>query len=342
MTPETSHTIDAEIFSVGEWNGERFSHEDLAEIASNFERLRGVVQPPLKFGHDESQTLLGQQDGDPALGWVQGLRVVGDRLVATFAGMPSVVLEAIRKGRYRRVSAELYFNVRQGGQVLGKALKAVALLGADLPAVTNLRDLTAFLHAADGKSLQTGEARVFTMDRHDSPAKERCMPTTPDIEELQTELQELRAYREQQEQRKHQELARRRTQAFQQARDNVATFCEEQVLQGRLTPHLRDRLLRELEQQVHSFSEGGGLRVSIGWLRDFIASQPVVLPQAEAAHAGQPPGDATPGGDPSRDLAQRAAQRMVEMNLTYTQAAEYVLKTDPVLARAYRDFTLNP
>lgn len=342
MTPDTSHTIDAEIFSVGEWNGETFTREDLEEIAANFERLRGVLQPPLKFGHDDSQTLLGQQDGDPALGWVQGLRVVGDRLVATFAGMPSVVLEAIRNGRYRRVSAELYFNVRRGGEALGKALKAVALLGADLPAVTNLRDLTAFLHAANATELQPGEARVFTMDRHDPPAKERCMPSTPDIEELQTELQELRAYREQQEQRKQQEHTRRRTRAFQQARDSVATFCEEQVAQGRLTPHLRERLLREVEQQVHTFSDGAGLRVSMGWLRDFIAAQPVVLPQAEAAHAGHPGGETEPAGDPSRTLARRAAQRMVEMNLSYSQAAEYVLKTDPELARAYRDFTLNP
>jgi hypothetical protein len=32
---------------------------------------------------------------------------------------------------------------------------------------------------------------------------------------------------------------------------------------------------------------------------------------------------------------------MAELNLSYSQAAEYVLRNDPELARAYRDFTLN-
>src|SRR3989304_8867047 len=70
--PETipkGRAIEAEIFSAGTWNGETFTPEDLEEIARNFELLREVLSPPLKFGHDAEQTLLGQADGDPALGW---------------------------------------------------------------------------------------------------------------------------------------------------------------------------------------------------------------------------------------------------------------------------------
>ena len=45
--------------------------------------------------------------------------------------------------------------------------------------------------------------------------------------------------------------------------------------------------------------------------------------------------------NPSETLAQLASIKMVEMNLTYGQAAEYVLKFHPGLAKAFREFTLN-
>lgn len=44
---------------------------------------------------------------------------------------------------------------------------------------------------------------------------------------------------------------------------------------------------------------------------------------------------------PSQELARRASVRMVEQSLTYGQAVEYVLKTQPALAKAYREFTLK-
>lgn len=57
-----------EVLSVGTWNGDTFTRADLREIAANFSRLGRQVRVPLKFGHDDGQTLLGQADGDPALG----------------------------------------------------------------------------------------------------------------------------------------------------------------------------------------------------------------------------------------------------------------------------------
>ncbi len=50
----------------------------------------------------------------------------------------------------------------------------------------------------------------------------------------------------------------------------------------------------------------------------------------------------TESDNPSDTLAELASAKMVEMNLTYGQAAEYVLKTNPSLAHAYREYTMNP
>jgi len=156
-------TFEAEIFAVGTWNGETFTRADLEELARNFALLRGQVKPPLKLGHDDKQTLLGQHDGDPALGWVEALRVAGDKLIATFAGVPALVVQAIKARRYRRVSAEIWFKVRQGKELLGKVLKAVALLGADLPAVTTLKDLDAYLASYDGAGLAPEGVKTYTL-----------------------------------------------------------------------------------------------------------------------------------------------------------------------------------
>lgn len=354
-TPAQGHRVEAEIFSTGEWNGERFGRADLAEIARNFEALRPQLQPPLKFGHDAGQTLLGQHDGDPALGWVDALRVDGERLVATFAGVPEIVRQAIAAGRYRRVSAELYFDVRRGGERLGKALKAVALLGADLPAVTNLADLSAYLHAQPPDA--AGPVRAFSLpvqarrieaaaedgtNRQPPTDEEEAMSETETGAGLQAELAELRAYKARQE-RLHAEAAdRRKREAFTAVREEVRRFCEEQGRAGRLPPHLQQRLLAEVERQAHSFSEGDGLRVSLDWVQAFVREQAPLRPAGEVAFARAESGaQAEADADPSERLARLARSRMAELNLSYSQAAEYVLRNDPDLARAYRDFTLN-
>ena len=345
-TPQ-GRRIEVEIFSTGDWNGETFTRADLEEIAGNFERLKAHLKPPLKFGHDENQTLLGQSDGDPALGWVEGLRVFGDKLLATFAGVPEIVFHAIRAGRYRRVSAEIYFNVRRAGKRLGKALKAVALLGADLPAVTNLEDLTAFLTERPIQQFQVGDSRVFAWEVDHAEPKSRNlenahMEQPNHTENPEAELAELRAYKAGEERRRDEEAARRKAQAFHSIRETARVFCEEQVQRGALPPHFRRRLMGEVEKQAQFFAEGAELKVSFEWVREFVAQCPPVLPQGEVAYAGERGLTADEDGDPSVTLARLASARMVEMNLTYGQAADYVLKSNPALAEAYRDYTLNP
>ena len=342
------YRIEAEIFSTGTWNDETFTVQDLEEIAGNFQRLKSHLKPPLKFGHDDNQTLLGQADGDPALGWVEQLRVNGNRLLATFVGVPAVVYEAIKSQRYRRVSAEIYFNLRRNGKDLGKALKAVALLGADLPAVTNLEDLTAFLTDWPHRGLQVGDSRVYTSllsGNGITPFSEEQehMKEQEQMEQLESELSELRTYKTEQEVRNEAGAARRREQAFLTAKAQATAFCAEQRNAGRLPPALMDSLVKNFEGQSQAFSEGAELKVRFGWVREFIAATAPVLPKGEQAyaavehHAGQPEPD-----NPSDVLASLASAKMVEMNLTYGQAAEYVLKTNPALAEAYREYTLNP
>jgi hypothetical protein len=131
-----------EIFAIGKWNNMTFSENDLDDIVENFERLNSIHRVPLKFGHNKEQQVT---DGQPAIGWVSKVFRQGGKLYADFTDMPKSVFEAIKNKLYRTVSVELLFDVDHDGNRYDHVLDAVALLGADHPAVNTLADLDALL-----------------------------------------------------------------------------------------------------------------------------------------------------------------------------------------------------
>jgi hypothetical protein len=127
-----------EIFASGRHNGDDYSDDDLDAMVEAFGALD--FKPPLKAGH------VKDKPGMPALGWVDNLRREGSKLVADFIDMPDLVYEAIKDKLYNTVSSEIYWDFERAGKKFKRALKAVALLGADIPAVANLRPLHEMLH----------------------------------------------------------------------------------------------------------------------------------------------------------------------------------------------------
>lgn len=152
-----SYTLDAEVFAVGKWNGMAFSTDDLQGMVSAFESLREYLKAPLKFGHNDEQPMT---DGQPALGWVDKLWVDGSKLMARFKDMPKVVYDAIKAKRYSKVSIELDIDVDHKGKSYPYVLSGVALLGADIPAVSTLKDLDYFM--SRDASFSVGRHAVFS------------------------------------------------------------------------------------------------------------------------------------------------------------------------------------
>ena len=144
--------IGVEIFAVGTWVGNRgpmkWTQDDLIEIVQNTNALmaNGHLKPKLKFGHseeqfwEEAQVLEGQEDGDPSIGWANKFRIIGDKIICDFSDMPDIVYNVIQAKLYSQISAEIVFI-----QEFGWFISAVALLGADAPAVKTLDDLQQFL-----------------------------------------------------------------------------------------------------------------------------------------------------------------------------------------------------
>lgn len=121
-----------EIFRTGTWNGDKYTLRDLQDMVDAFEEVG--FRPPVKLGHAE-------KSGAPAFGWVAGLRLEGDRLIADFENVPEDVIAMIRERRFGSVSSEIFWNLERGGKKFRRVLKAVALLGAETPGVGDLRPL---------------------------------------------------------------------------------------------------------------------------------------------------------------------------------------------------------
>lgn len=131
-----------EIFAEGVWHEIPFQQKELSLIVAAFEKLKDVFKIPLKLGHNEDQPLT---DGLPALGRIDKVYIQGKKLLADFVDVPDIVYEAIKSKLYTTVSVELELGVTYKKQDFPVVLSGVALLGADLPAVNTLNDLSAFL-----------------------------------------------------------------------------------------------------------------------------------------------------------------------------------------------------
>lgn len=137
-----------ELLAVGTWNGTgcpeggcEFTQKHIDQAVKAGKELDGTFEAPVKLGHDDDQKLL-QTDGYPAAGWVKNLRRVGEKLIGDLVKVPEKVAQLIDAGAYRKRSVELKQDVEIDGTTYPLVLTGLALLGADLPAVEGLKDIT--------------------------------------------------------------------------------------------------------------------------------------------------------------------------------------------------------
>jgi len=181
---------DVEIFSSGTWNGDKYTNDDLDSMVSAFHSLGDKIKPFIKLGHSEKQKLL-QQDGYPSAGWITGLKRNGSKLVADMSGIPKKIYELIKNKAFGRWSSEIYWNIKENGQKHKRVLKAVALLGADTPAVTNLDDFIN-LYELDEENLKEYIVNENTIEAETKEYEnlEKEANDMPEIKELEKKLED--------------------------------------------------------------------------------------------------------------------------------------------------------
>jgi hypothetical protein len=138
------YSTEMEVFSTGTHNGDKYKNKDLDAMIEAFNTLKNKWKPTLKIGHGKQ---LAEQ---PALGYVDKLKRVGNTLIAKIVNIPKIVKDVIEKGLYKKRSAEIYWNYKDGNKVWSRCLKAIALLGESIPAVSSLKDVEKFFDEGYG------------------------------------------------------------------------------------------------------------------------------------------------------------------------------------------------
>jgi hypothetical protein len=336
--------FDIEIFSAGTWNGDTFSPRDLEDMARNFDELKDKIKPPIKLGHR-------QLEGQPALGWVEGLRVLGEKLIASVVDVPPIITEAIKRKLYRRVSPEIYFGYKDTTtkKRYNLVVSAVSLLGADIPAVKTLEDLTAYLADLHGESAEKMVAYEFAMNpgpgEHITILNQGGLKAMDEKEfgeklelaqkEADAKVADEKAAREKAEA----ELKAYKDEQEKQAREgkvaSVKAFCEDLVKTGKMTPAVRDTIFPKDKEGLVEFSEAGEPTIPFSVLKDYAESMKTVK-FGEVGSAADDEKKDEAGLDPSAILDKRARELVASKKAgNYSEACKKVLSDDPAFAKEY-------
>lgn len=327
-----------EIFAVGKWNNMEFTDADLVDIVDNFDNLKETHKVPLKFGHDADHS-----DGQPAIGWISRVFKEGNKLFADFRDMPRVVFEAIKNKLYRTVSIELLFNVDSDGKKFNHVLDAVALLGADRPAVSTLADLdrllatrTAFsgghrvsfeTTAGTGKKLKKDKG----MDKEEVQAliKEANQPLVDANAQLTKDNKALKEANAQFTLDKTEADDKAKKDAITFARKNVTEVLDAAVKAKSLTPAFREIY----EKQIGVADDARVVEIKLEEVKSMFK-----IEESDDKHTGfHKDGDDELGDDPEGKLLSLVYKNQAETGKDFKVSFAAVSAANPELHKAYLD-----
>lgn len=322
---------NVEIFAVGTWNNMKFVEADLQEIADNTNKFIERLRPSLKIGHSTNQILKGQSDGDPALGTLDNIRVEGSKLIADFVNVPDIVSKAINAGLYKQVSVEMR-NIEHTGWTL----TAVAILGADIPAVKTLEDLQAFL--SEGGSISkdfspelcfSEKHSVFTFDKEENMSEEK---SSTELIELQAKLAKLEA---ENANFKEKEIKAK----FNEEKSKALETFSQDVKDGKLPPAIFDKISNHFDSQEVKFSEGSSLSISPEILKEVAEGYKNGLPKGEQSEDFTE--EERKALEPVDALEAEIKANMSKHGLDYQKASDLVFSSKPELFEAYHKQTFE-
>lgn len=179
-----------EIMALGTWNGTRIDEQKFDEVIEAFEATKDFARPHLKLGHNDEQRLIAK-DGLPSAGEVAKVYKRGKKLLADFVNIPDKIFELIQRKRYKSVSVELFSGYRFKEKTFPTLLGAVALLGADLPAMATLNDILGtfaktFTNEDNGDTIKT----LITFERNNNEENMADNNNEARVAELEAQIAE--------------------------------------------------------------------------------------------------------------------------------------------------------
>lgn len=170
--------MDFEIFKVGTHTSDMgitkdYSLDDLNFIAHSYDPK--THEAPIVVGHPKHDS--------PAMGWIDSIKVVGDRLFASAKQIIPEFVTAVKQGLFKKRSISLDKD--------GK-LRHVGFLGGAVPAVKGLADIQFAEGECTTFELDDGDLS-FTEEESAFSEKENQSQMQPDLSQLITELSNVKA-----------------------------------------------------------------------------------------------------------------------------------------------------
>lgn len=333
----TGKLTNVEVFAAGTWRGSKTVTADrpmLDRIVQNFSTINQVpgYGVPVKLGHSSKV-------GDPAYGWMSDLQRVGDTLVADFTDMDPAIVDAIGKRRYNSVSVELYPRLEYGGKVFNDVLGGVALLGSEWPAVKGLKPLSASHFAEAGiekLELTSKEPNVandeakFSQVQADAfvlAAETRVKAegaTALAAETAKTVAATARA------DAAEAALTKFKDDQDRAKMDALITAAEKS---GKIVPANKAKFTKMADNVMKMSSEDRGDMITT--LSDLIGGAKAVVKFGEDGKSEVEEDLTVKASDSINEKAQAHLATDTTGKMTYSDAVQHVLKTNPALRAAY-------
>lgn len=189
-----------EIARPGSWQlgtGDVDITEDMIYDAADYASLPGSPSVPIRLGHYDPRF-----DGEPAMGWVDNLRVKEDEesgepvLIGDLSGMPEW-LEASLPTAWPNRSFEGWGDYEVDGRKYGMVVDALALLGVSPPGISSiksLRDVPKALGIAASRRIVATQRRVPPSERKDIVMDPKLIRQALGLNEDATDLDVVNAF----------------------------------------------------------------------------------------------------------------------------------------------------
>lgn len=264
-----------EVFKAGTYPQGNFTQAEVQELAKNYDP--SFCEAPITLDHEQK---------GPAYGWVDSLKEENGTLKASFKDLADDLKEYVQKGKYKKISVEIYRELE------GKKpyLKAVSFLGASIPQVKGMKavefkdgesDIYIFdTTGGTGGTNTTNEtdelkATIKELEKQVAEFEEKAKKNT-EIKDLKSKVKDLNIQlaKFKDEAEGKEELARELKEIKENLRNkDFNEFIDKQIEEGILTPANKDAvfsILCDLDN-VKKFDETSD---SINKFKTFISALP--------------------------------------------------------------------
>jgi len=262
-----------EVFKAGNYPQGKFTQAEVQELAKNYDP--SFCEAPITLDHEQK---------GPAYGWVDKLKEEDGKLKATFKDLSDDLKEFVNKGKYKKISVEIYRELE------GKKpyLKAVSFLGASIPQVKGMQavefkegESDVYIFEAeveennDAEEIENLKSTIADLKGQVAKFKEDAKKNT-EIKSLKEQVKDLTI-----------ELAKFKDEAagkdelakeLKEIKENLRTkdfneFIEQHISQGILTPANKDAVFSIL-CDLDNIKKFDATSDSIDTFKSFISALP--------------------------------------------------------------------